>query len=91
MARKKNEKSLFDYARDELFSHIHRCGVLHGSEEQQVEWMKDTVEFMAERYPDLSRAELRTLSDLGLRFCKPVIGHGEAFASVEPSEDATAA
>lgn len=77
MARKQREKSVFDRARDELFSHIHRCDVIGASEEQQVEWMDDTLHFMAERYPDLTGAELQQLRTLGLRFCQPVIPHGK--------------
>lgn len=88
MSRKKTpSKTLFDHARDELFSHIHRCGVLHGDAEQQVEWMKDTMEFMADRYPELSKAELTALHDVGLRFCQPVIPHG----APAPGEDTAAA
>ena len=34
-------------ARDELFSHIHRCGVLKALPEHQIEWMEDKVG----RYP----------------------------------------
>jgi hypothetical protein len=62
-----------DEARNELFSHIHRCGVLGASEEQQVEWMKDTIEFLSERYPALKEKELKELEGIGLRFCRPVI------------------
>lgn len=64
-----------DDARNELFGHIHRCGVLRATREQQVEWMRDTVEFLAERYPSLSQAELDELSGIGLRFCSPVIAN----------------
>jgi len=70
------EKTAFERARDELFSHIHRCDVIGATEEQQIEWMDETMEFMAERYPDLSRTELEQLRALGLRFCQPVIPHG---------------
>jgi hypothetical protein len=62
-----------DEARNELFSHIHRCGVLSATEDQQVEWMKDTVEFLSERYPALKEKELKELEGIGLRFCRPVI------------------
>jgi len=62
-----------DEARNELFSHIHRCGVLGATEEQQVEWMKDTIEFLSERYPSLKEKELKDLEGIGLRFCRPVI------------------
>ncbi len=94
MARKKHDrfasKSLFDRARDELFSHIHRCDVIGATEEQQIEWMDDTLQFMAERYPDLSQRELEELRTLGLRFCQPVIPHGRQRAS-EDQDEANAA
>ena len=63
----------FGRARDELFSHIHRCGVLKASTEQQTEWMADTIGFMGERYPEMSQEELDELRNIGLRFCQPVI------------------
>ena len=72
----KIRKSTFDRARDELFSHIHRCEVIGADREQQEEWMDDTIEYMAERYPDLSDELLEELRALGLRFCQPVISHG---------------
>jgi hypothetical protein len=90
LARRKHEKSSFDEARDELFSHIHRCGVLEATEEQQREWMDDTLQFMAERYPDLSAGELKQLDELGSRFCRPVIPHGQQHTAIE-EEDANAA
>ena len=77
-----------DEARNELFSHIHRCGVLSASEEQQVEWMKDTVEFLSERYPSLKEKELKELEGIGLRFCRPVIVNAPAAA--EPEAEAAA-
>ena len=72
-----------DEARNELFSHIHRCGVLGSSEEQQVEWMKDTVEFLSERYPSLKEKELKELEGIGLRFCRPVIVNAPAAVEAE--------
>lgn len=82
----RNDKSSnFDRVRDELFSHIHRCGVLKASEEQQVEWMDDTVEYMGERYPDLGREELGELRMIGMRFCRPVISRVETEET--PAED----
>ncbi len=62
-----------DRARDELFSHIHRCGVLEAHEEDQDSWMTETVEYLAERYPDLGVKELTQLKAVGMQFCKPVI------------------
>jgi hypothetical protein len=76
LARKPQGKGTFDRARDELFSHIHRCEVIGATEEQQAEWMDDTIQYMAERYPDLDDRELKQLKDLGLRFCQPVIPLG---------------
>lgn len=73
---KKHQTTTFDRARDELFSHIHRCEVIGATREQQEEWMEDTIDFMAERYPDLSDDDLEELKNLGLRFCQPVIPHG---------------
>jgi hypothetical protein len=77
-----------DEARNELFSHIHRCGVLGASEEQQVEWMKDTVEFLSERYPSLKEKELKELEGIGLRFCRPVIVNAPVAAEAEVDAEA---
>lgn len=60
-------------ARDELFSHIHRCGVLNAEAADQDVWMTETVEYLAERYPDLAVADLAKLKKVGMQFCKPVI------------------
>jgi hypothetical protein len=79
-----------DEARNELFSHIHRCGVLSASEEQQVEWMKDTVEFLSERYPSLKEKELKELEGIGLRFCRPVIVNAPVAAEAEAEPEAGA-
>ena len=68
--------SLLDQARDELFSHINRCGVLHASPEDQKIWMGETVDYLAERFPDLGDADLDALHGIGLRFCPPAIAHG---------------
>lgn len=93
----KHAKTMLDRARDELYSHIHRCGVLDATEEQQQEWMEDTLDFLQSRYPDLNSRDVADLRDLGLRFCKPVIPHGrdntsaEAEGSNREPEDANAA
>lgn len=62
-----------DRARDELFSHIHRCGVLEATVDDQDSWMDETMQFLAERYPDLGEQELMQLKTVGMRFCQPVI------------------
>lgn len=64
-------------ARDELFSHIHRCGVLKALPEHQIEWMDETLAYLSERYPDLTRDQLAELRTIGLRFCSPVIDHSQ--------------
>lgn len=65
-------------ARDELFSHINRCGVLQAGEDDQRHWMDETIDYLAERYPDLSDADLQDLYAVGMRFCKPAIPHGRS-------------
>jgi hypothetical protein len=79
----------FEAARDELFGHIHRCGVLSATDEQQKEWMKDTVDFLGERYPSLSPEQLEELTTVGTRFCQPVIAHGKGHDALSrDAEDA---
>jgi hypothetical protein len=72
----KHQRTDFDVARDELMSHIHRCGVLKASTEQQEQWLDDTMQYMGERYTGLSEGELKELHEIGRRFCQPVIAHG---------------
>ncbi len=89
----KHQRTDFDHARDELMSHIHRCGVLKASQEQQDQWLDDTMQFMAERYAELGESELTELQEIGRRFCQPVIPHGRgntALGTAEPSEDEAA-
>ena len=73
-----SDSKLLDRARDELFSHINRCGVVEAGEADQTEWMKDTIDYLAERYPTLARHELRFLHAVGMRFCQPAIARGAA-------------
>ncbi len=67
----------FDQARDELFSHILRCGVLDAAEEHQKEWMDDTMQYITERYTDLTPEQLTQVRVLGERFCRPVVRRAE--------------
>ena len=88
----KHERTALDRARDELFSHINRCGVLEASQDQQQEWMDDTMKFLEERYPELNASELKQLEQLGMRYCKPVIRHGkEHTAGSEWEQETTSA
>ncbi len=68
-----NTPGPFEQARDELFSHILRCGVLEAAPEHQKEWFDDTMDYLAERYEGLSDEELDELRRLGERYCQPVI------------------
>ena len=88
--RPERQESLADRARNELFSAIRQCGVIDAAEDEQTEWMDDTIRFLAERYPELTPTELEQLKLTGLRFCQPVIPHGNQ-TSPDDLEDANAA
>lgn len=88
MARRKQAKSIpapkpFEQARDELFSHILRCGVLEAAPEHQREWFDDTMEYLAERYEQVTDDELAELRRLGERYCQPVIPHGSPVGATQ--------
>src|SRR5438034_281821 len=67
MAKKRSEPrrpstpTAFEQARDELFSHILRCGVLEASAEHQKEWFDDTMLYLADRYEELDEPQLAEL------------------------------
>ncbi len=80
----KPEPSLFERARDELFSQIRRCGVLSATEEQRDAWFAETMDYLAQRYPGITQDELTLLSELGRRYCEPVRPYsGQAGAHAE--------
>jgi hypothetical protein len=70
--RSTTEALSFAQARDELFSHILRCGVIDALPEHQKDWFDDTMGYIADRYDDLTDAELAHLRTLGERYCQPV-------------------
>jgi hypothetical protein len=70
--RSNPEAASFAQARDELFSHVLRCGVIEALPEHQKDWFDDTMGYIAERYEDLSEDELAELRTLGERYCQPV-------------------
>ena len=77
MSKKKPKRSTaaapsFDQARDELFSHILRCGVIDALPEHQKDWFDDTMQYLADRYSDLGEEALGKLRALGERYCQPV-------------------
>ncbi len=63
----------FEQARDELFSHILRCGVLEATTDHQKEWFDDTMEYLEDRYDSLAHEELADVRRLGEQYCRPVI------------------
>src|SRR5437762_13294214 len=67
----------FEQARDELFSHILRCGVLEATPEHQKEWFDDTKQYLAERYDALDEQQPAEVPVLAERYCLPVVGRGE--------------
>lgn len=71
--RKTAIPTTFEQARDELFSHILRCGVLEAAPEHQKEWFDDTMLYLADRYEELTEPELEQLRTLGERYCRPVV------------------
>ena len=78
MSKKGQKQTLMDQARDELFSHIQRCGVLEAEDSERKEWMSDTVEYLRERYPALSDIEVGELEAIGHRYCQPAIPFGSS-------------
>lgn len=63
--------SAFDQARDELFQHIMRCGVIGSDPEHMREWFDETTAYFAGRYHELSKKEITDLRVLGERFAAP--------------------
>lgn len=84
------KENMLTRARDELFSHINRCGVLQAEEEDQRHWMDETIDYLAERYPDLSDDDLQDLFTVGMRFCQPAIPHGRKRYGFEPRDQVPA-
>ena len=83
-----DRNKLKDRARDELFSHINRCGVLRAEHEAQEEWLTETMDYLGDRYPDLTEADLRELYTVGLRFCRPAISYGQSSAASQQTVQA---
>jgi len=70
--RREPEGTAFAQARDEMFSHVLRCGVIDALPEHQKDWFDDTMLYLSDRYEDLTEDELAQLRVLGERFCQPV-------------------
>ncbi len=78
------KEKIFAQARDELFSHINRCGVLSATDDDRTAWMTETIDYIGERYPDLVDPDLRELHAVGIRFCQPAINNVPAAVVSEP-------
>lgn len=61
----------FEEARDELFQHIMRCGVVGADVADQSAWFNDTMSYMTERFPELGETQIGELRKLGERFAQP--------------------
>ena len=75
----KHDYTKMDRARDELMSHVVRCDVLEARMEDRETWLKETMDYMAERYPQLSDLQLKQLEMIGRQFIKPAIPHGKEY------------
>ena len=65
------EPTPFEQARDELFQHVMRCGVIGAEPEHQIEWFDETMRYIGDRYHELAESELKDLRTLGERFAAP--------------------
>ncbi len=63
--------SPLEAARDELFQHIMRCGVIDSDAVHKQEWFDNTMDYLADRYHELSATEISELRVLGERFAEP--------------------
>jgi hypothetical protein len=61
----------FEAARDELFQHIMKCGVIGSEQADQKEWFDNTMGYLQERYHELTGSDLSELRTLGERFAVP--------------------
>lgn len=61
----------FAEARDEMFQHIMKCGVIGAAAEDQQEWFEGTISYLADRYHELSEEDVAQLRVLGERFVQP--------------------
>ncbi|HMA19204.1 MAG TPA: hypothetical protein VKO87_00305 [Gemmatimonadaceae bacterium] len=61
----------FEEARDEMFQHIMKCGVIGATPDDQKDWFDATMTYLAERYHELSPKQISELRVLGERFSQP--------------------
>lgn len=82
----RHQTTPMDHARNDLFRHIIRCGVLDAEMADRLEWLDDTIDYMAERHPRLTDLQLAHLEVIGRRFIKPAIPHGAATTAMNRKE-----
>ena len=61
----------FEEARDEMFQHVMKCGVIGAAPEDQKEWFDATMTYLADRYHELNPKQISELRVLGERFAQP--------------------
>ena len=61
----------FEDARDEMFQHIMKCGVIGAAPDDQKDWFDATMTYLADRYHELSPKQINELRVLGERFSQP--------------------
>ncbi len=61
----------FEEARDEMFQHVMKCGVIGSAPDDQKDWFDGTMTYLAERYHELSPKQIAELRILGERFSQP--------------------
>jgi hypothetical protein len=61
----------FEDARDEMFQHVMKCGVIGAAADDQKEWFDSTMSYLADRYHELTEKEVAELRVLGERFIQP--------------------
>ena len=80
----------FEQARDEMFQQIIQCGVLQSAPEHQIEWLDETMAYLADRYHELMPRDLEELKTLGVRFCAPPKARVAEEPASEPAGEAVA-
>ena len=61
----------FEEARDEMFQHIMKSGVIGAAPDDQKEWFDGAMSYLGERYHELSPKQISELRVLGERFSQP--------------------
>ena len=75
------EPTPFEQARDEMFQHVMRCGVIGSAQEHQADWFNETMAYLADRYHELTPEQVQQLRTLGERFVQPPKQHEASSAA----------